>query len=181
MSAASTRDRAHRHAGVTLVETIISALIVAGLFVAALDTLGAARGAESRTAERTQAHALAEALLSEVLSQPFEHDASPALAAADASDDTTRTGYHSVNDYHGWASAPPMEPDGSPIAGYARWRREVDVQWVLPATLEPTNVDTGAKQVTVRVLRDELLLAELTVVRTAAWPDPTLADEAWRE
>ena len=181
MTRGLTARGAGRARGITLIETIVSVLIVAGLFVAAISTLGAARSAESRTAERLHAQALAEDLLSEVLARPYHHPASPALAAADASDDSDRLGYQSVNDYHRWRSAPPTMPDGTAMAGYEGFSRDVEVAWVDPATLEAATSDTGVKRITVRVHRGDLLLAERVALRTAAWSEPVLAGESWRE
>ena len=170
-----------RRRGITLIETIISVLIVAGLFVAAVSTLGAARSAESRTAERLHAQALAEDLISEILAQPYDHPTAPALAVADASGDTDRLGYQSLNDYHRWFSSPPRTPDGTPLTGYDDFSREVEITWADPTTLASATSDTGVKRITVRVRRGDLLLAERVALRTAAWAEPQLSGESWRE
>ena len=55
----------------SLVEVVVSVLIMGVMFVAALNTVGAARGGEYRLAEREQALLLAQALMAEILQQAY--------------------------------------------------------------------------------------------------------------
>lgn len=159
--------------GFSLVETAIATVLVGGLFVVAMNMVGASRITQARYADREQALLLAEDLLNEILAQPYEDpDGDIAFGLEVGELLTLRTSFDDTDDYNRATQSPPTDADGKAIPGAERFTREVVVRWVDPQT--PTvsrSSETGIKQVTVRVSRGNQTLAELTGLRAAAWPD----------
>ena len=60
-----------RGAGFTLVEAAISIVLVSVMLVAALNTVGAAKLGQQKTAARGRAHLLAQELMSEIMRQDY--------------------------------------------------------------------------------------------------------------
>lgn len=163
-------SHAHQR-GITLIEVAVSILIVGGLLVAALNTLGASRMSQLRTADDEHAHMLAQQLIAEIIAQPYEdpdvQTSSLGLEEDVSAQPTARTLYDDVDDYAGWSSSPPCYKDGSAIEGLSDWQRAAEVVWVSSDDLEtPVSTETGIKRIGVTVKRGEVILAELTTLRT---------------
>lgn len=165
----STPDRRR---GFSLVETAIATVLVGGLFVVAMNMVGASRITQSRYADREQALLLAEDLLNEILNQPYEDpDGGIAFGIEVGETLTLRTSFDDTDDYHGITEAPPADADGNAIPGAERFSRSVVVQWVEqddPETVSPS--ETGIKQVAVTVTLAGKTMAELSGLRSASWP-----------
>ncbi|HQL53942.1 MAG: prepilin-type N-terminal cleavage/methylation domain-containing protein [Phycisphaerae bacterium] len=159
----------------SLVEVVVSVLIMGVMFVAALNTVGAARGGEYRLAEREQALLLAQALMAEILQQAYI-DAAGAygtwgLGSAEVTG--TRSEFDDVDDYDDWQASPPQNKDGTPIAWAGDFGHAVDVAWVTAGNLSQTSSsETGIKRIVVTVTRGGRTLVSLTAFRTEAWRDP---------
>ena len=67
---ANAEDRA-APGGYSLVEVMVSVVIVGGLFFAAVQTLGASRIGTQQITQRAEAHMLAQGLMDEVLGQSY--------------------------------------------------------------------------------------------------------------
>jgi|GEM_PF-6598319 len=65
---------------------------------------------------------------------------------------SSRADWDDVDDYEGWSASPPQLKDGTPIADYSGWTREVAVAYVDP--LDPNGLsaseDLGLKRIIVR-------------------------------
>lgn len=173
----SLHPRRHRHRpSLTLVEMVISTLIVSIMLVAALNAVGAARLNECRLAENQRALLLAQALMAEILCQPYSaaDEAGDVIGSADAAAAVTnRTGFNSVGDYNGWRASPPQNRDGSIIPNCDDYTQTVRVVWVDPGTLtSESNTATGVKCIQVSIERSQRQLVRLTAYRTAVWKDP---------
>ena len=130
--------------GYSLVEVMICTVIVAGMFTAAIHTLGAVRLSERQTVERARAHLLAEALMEELW----------------------RHAYDELDAFDGWSSAPPTRLDATPLTGFDGWTTEIAVGRVRADTPEQTRTgEYGLRRLTVTVQRNELVLAELSALR----------------
>ena len=173
----SLHPRRHRHRpSLTLVEMVISTLIVSIMLVAALNAVGAARLNECRLAENQRALLLAQALMAEILCQPYSaaDEAGDVIGSADAAAAVTnRTGFNSVGYYNGWRASPPQNRDGSIIPNCDDYTQTVRVVWVDPGTLtSESNTATGVKCIQVSIERSQRQLVRLTAYRTAVWKDP---------
>lgn len=109
-----------RQQGMTLVELIITIVIV-GIAAAALYTAMAAITARSADPMlRQQSLMIAEAYLEEILQQSFAQLPQP--------DGCARVCYNDVRDYAGLADMPPRDAQGSALDTLANYRVEVAVQ-----------------------------------------------------
>jgi len=168
----SRRRHAWRgRAGFSIVESVMATVVVATMFVAAMRAVGASRTALFLVAERARGMALADALMSEILAQPYG-DPSYGSSLGPGSDelDGTRSAWDDVDDYNGWVGNPVQDKQGAAIDGFDGWTRSVTVAWVNPSNLEQTkNQETGVKRITVTVKHGDAVRAELTTIRTLAW------------
>jgi len=173
-SASSRSGRGSKARGLTLAETAVSTLIVGVTLVAALNTVGAARGTELAVAERGRAVLLAQDLLAEVLQQAYEDpDLGPGSfgLGSDEVGDGSRLLWEDVDDYDGWSAAPPQTREGNEIAWAQDYRRTVEVCWVQSADLTAASLAaTGIKRIRVTVAHRGRDLVTLTAYRTEAWP-----------
>lgn len=161
-----------RLAGITLVETVLSLLILGGAFVAALNTIASARGAQAIVTQRQLGLVLAEDLMAEILAQAaykegllFGPEVGEALSG--------RIAFDAVDDYDGWEASPPVDMNGAVISGADRYSRQVEVVFV--QLLDPTTrsmTDQGVMRITVTVKRGDKAVATLTSYRTDAWQSP---------
>jgi hypothetical protein len=170
------RHRRTHRTSLTLVEMTVCTLIVSLMLVAALNAVGAARLNECRLAESQRALLLAQALMAEILCQPYcgpdeAGDVIGAAAAGAAASD--RTAFNSVGDYNGWRASPPENRDGSVIPNSDGYARAVRVVWVSPDNLDVESASsTGVKCIQVTIERDKRPVVVLTGYRTAVWKDP---------
>ena len=159
---------AYRIRAFTLVESVISLVIVGVMLVAALNTVGASRLNQYRTSTRAQGRLLAESLLAEIFTQRYADPNGAALFGVEVGEDAgTRDAFDDVDDYHTWTSSPPTEKTGAEMASWGRWRRSVTVEWVDPAN--PAMVqgtESLAKRVTVKVHCGGMPVATLVAIKT---------------
>lgn len=162
-----------RRRAFSLVETAIATVLVGGLFVVAMNMVGASRITQARYADREQALLLAEDLLNEILAQPYEDpDGEIAFGIEVGETLTLRTSFDDTDDYHGTSQSPPTRADGKSMPGADRFTRSVVVQWVELDDVAKVSVsETGIKRVTVTVALAGREMAALSGLRAAAWPD----------
>jgi len=158
-----------------MVEVVIATLVVGVTLVAALNTLGAARGGEYKLAERGRALLLARDLMAEIMQQPYSDpvtgiDSFGLVASESLTGD--RSLFDDVDDYDSWNASPPQNKDGSIVTGYEDYWRKVSVDWVNPADLSASGTPTGVKQILVKVKRGGRLIITLSAFRTQDWIDP---------
>ncbi len=155
--------------GFTLVEAVISMVIVAVMFVAALNTVGASKLTQHKASLVSQGQMLAESLMSEILQQNYQEPGSTYVFGREAGEsDTIRTAYDDVDDYQGWTESPPVAKDGTALPNAANWRRTVTVEWVDPA--DPQQVqgsESGAKQITVVAAFRDVPQATVVAIKAA--------------
>lgn len=158
----------------SLVEAAIASTVMGVLVVGALNTLGRIGHTRGVYADRQIASGMCLALADEIQAQPYE-DPSMATTTLGADGDDAgagRAGWDDVDDYAGLAEKPPASKAGATIrTGETGWSRSVNVEWISVAvnglvSVSPT--ETGVKRVTVRVLRNDRALADVTFLRTRA-------------
>jgi MSHA pilin protein MshD len=165
-----------RHAsrpGFTLVEAVLSLLIVSVVAVAALTAVAQARATRALTSDRSMAVTLARSMIDEVGTRAYADPQSPSSPIGlDAGESAAadRTTLDDVDDYHGISESPPRERSGTIIPDATNWRRDVRVEPVDAAA--PTNLsatESGVKRVVVEIyLRGKLVLTQ-RALRTQAW------------
>lgn len=162
----------HSIAGVTLVETLLSLLILGGAFVASLNTIASARGAQALVTQRQLGLVLAEDLMAEVLSHDVYQEGllfGPEIGETLAG----RSSFDAIDDFDGWQSSPPTDPSGNVIAGAQSYSRAVEVRFVrLDNPSVASLLDRGILRITVTVQRGDKPVATLVAYRTDAWRAP---------
>jgi len=162
--------------GFTLVEAVMSMLIVGLMLVAALNTVGASKIAQARNAEQSLGPMLAEDLMAEILSQNYQEPTDPVQFGREAGEPGgDRSTWDDVDDYDGWDSSPPevlQNKDGTAIPDLSGWGREVKVVFVDPGLVNTSVSDIGLKRIQVTVTHMGRVVAELWGLRTSGWPDP---------
>ena len=175
--------------GFSLVEAVISVILVSVLLVASVNTVGASRAGQSVTSNRSWGSTLAQALMSEILQQSYadpglgeakmfsfdpgvDPSPMPKLGPEAGEANGTRTLFDDVDDYQGWSASPPQARNGEAILGLDGWRRTVSVTLANPVSLMPVTKDSGAKVVTVSVTHNDNTVAELVAIRTIGLPPP---------
>lgn len=161
--------RLDRHA-LTLIEVVLSTLIVGVMTVAALNTLGAATRSSEAAGNRAVALGLADDLMAEVLNGAYREPSDTEVFGPESGEDSgTRLLFDDVDDYDGWNQLPPQARDGTTFTDRADWRRRVTVERVQPS--DPTQLtsgstDAGAKRIHVFVEYRGTVLAEQFAVRS---------------
>jgi MSHA pilin protein MshD len=137
----------------TLIECLVSVLIVGVVLVAAVGTFGQiARGRQNQV-DRTAGVALADQLLAEILQCYFKEPGGGTTLGRDTGE-TTRATFDDVDDYDGYTTSPPTLRDGTVMSEYTGWTRSVDVICVKPAQPNDPIVNGDPqllKRITVRV------------------------------
>jgi prepilin-type N-terminal cleavage/methylation domain-containing protein len=165
----------HRRRGFTLVEAIIATLVVSVLTVAALNTIPAAVEGRLRNERMARAMALAQDLMGEIDTLPWDDPDSPGgpISPGPA---LQRNQYNDCDDYNAWTESPPTDRDGTAYPGMDSWSRSVVVEFVrvdAPGTVSASR--TTLKRVTVSVAFRGVPLARLVRLRSSAW-DADLPD-----
>ena len=144
---------AHASRGLTLVEAVISLVIVAVMVSAALNLLGATGRAKQIHVRRPISQMLAQQLLSEIIQQSYRELVETPLFGVESPETFgLRAVYDDVDDYHGWSATPPQERDGTAIVNLDGWLREVTIIRVDPTDIsQEMPAESSLKRITVTV------------------------------
>lgn len=156
----------------SLVETVMSVVIVGGMLAAALNAAGAARVGAHKSGDRAKGALLAQDLMSEILIQPFhDPDQESANLGRDATEPMTgnRALFDDVDDYNTWDASPPQKKDGTVMPDLTGWRRRVTVNYGNPSDLKVAAVDNGILLIVVTVTHNDVETAKWTAIRTLAY------------
>ena len=126
------RFRGSRTAGFSLLEAVISTILVGTLLIAATRAIGSSVLSRRIMADRAKAACLADALIGEIHQQSYMEpglvESSIGLESGESS--ASRSNWDDVDDYHGLAESPLQYKVGSAIAGLVGWQRTAAVEWV---------------------------------------------------
>lgn len=155
--------------GFTLLEVMVSTVLVGTILAGALTTVGSVLRQRSRGVDSIRGMLLAEQLLSEILAQNYVEPDELPLFGPELSELLSRETYDDVDDYHGWDRSPPQDRSGAALEGFAGWRRRVTVEFVDPAQPSGTTLtDRRAKRITVEALQGGTVRARLQGLKTDA-------------
>lgn len=162
-----TRFASHRR-GFSMVEAVFCVVLVGGLVVVSLNTLGDSKVAQRNLGEHGLGQLLASSLMSEILSQEYyDPNETPVFGLEPSENPLLRSTFDDVDDYAGWTASPPQNRDGTLIPGLTGWRQSVQIIVVDPAVLSAEKFnDTGVKRVTVTITRNNVVEATLVGVKT---------------
>jgi len=158
----------------TLVEVIISTLIVGLVMVGAMQNVGASLSGQEFNLQRSRAVLMAMAMMAEIRELPYlEPDDTPTFGREAGESATSRVNYDDVDDYDGWNCSPPEEKDGSAISNADGFSRAVTVEYVDPDDLTATvGGDQSVKRITVSVVRRGETLASMTTITADVRTNP---------
>lgn len=161
----------NKRSGFTMIETIMSVMIVGIMFASTLTMVGRAKLTRYRLTLRDKAEFLSQSLLAEITSLPYEDPREPTTAIGlepMESGFTKRDTFNDVDDFHNWVKSPPQSADGVDMTEFNGWSRTVTVQWILPADLSTTSPsETNAKRITVNVTFGNQFDYQLSTIRTS--------------
>jgi len=161
--------------GFSLVEVVISMLVVSVLLAAALRAVGASKTGQLTVANRTEAMLLAQDLLAEIVVLPYEDQDTPTSSIGPEAGESGahRSAFDDVDDYHAWNGEPPVEKDGAAIASASNMQRDVTVTWAKPSDLSASGFSgTGIKRIEVVVRVGNRELARMFAFRCSANRNP---------
>jgi prepilin-type N-terminal cleavage/methylation domain-containing protein len=139
--------------GLTLIEVVVSSMIVGVLMVAVLKTLIGATLSSESAGNRAVAIGLADDLMTEILKAKYvDPGASPTFGLETGEGNTSRAAFNDVDDYNGWSEQPPQAKDGTAMTDRSDWRRRVTIDRVTVADPTQTSAtETGVKRIKVDV------------------------------
>lgn len=154
----------------SLIEAAVSIVIVGLMLSAALNAAGASRSAQSTIADRLHGAALADMLMSEILSKSYEDPVVKSTLGREAGETAgPRSLFDDVDDYAGWTESPIKDENGVNAAGLSGWAFSVDVAWVHPDNFATRSLtETGVKIIVVTVQRRGVTAATLTAIKAKA-------------
>jgi len=159
-----------RRRAITLVEAIMSIVLVGGLVLMALNTVGSAAVAQARTGDSGRGQLLALALMSEIMKTSYADPESPGKVFGPEADEITATRkyFDDVDDYQDWKESPLVDSAGTAIPDLpSDWARTVNVQYANTSNLKISAVtDTGIKRIIVTVFHRGQTVANLVALRT---------------
>lgn len=159
-----------KRAGFSLIEVVISTLLVGLILVASMKSFGAVLRHRQFSTDRDRAILLAEDLAAEILENGYSDPDETPVFGRESESGGVRTDYDDVDDFHNWDATPPEERDGTAMTGLSTWRRTVTVEYVDPNALTITvGSDQGVKRITVNVYNNGQLVATQIAIRTEAW------------
>lgn len=147
-----------------MVEVAIASLVLGLMMSAALSATGLAARIRGSHAVNNKAMQLCTDLLSEMTAVPIPPGTSAIPVAMTPG---PRNTFDDLFDYAKWNSQPPVDADGLTIPGAERWERGVLMWWANPQS--PNNISvtpTGLVWIRVQVKRNDILLAEATMLRS---------------
>lgn len=158
----------------SLVESVVSILIVGVMVVAAMNTVGGSQKTQLTSAQRDRALLLAQDLMAEIVGKPYEDpDQTPVFGRESGESGSQRDLWDDVDDYDALSNSPPEYEDGTAIAWANGYTRKVTATWLDPADLtQVSGSETGVKGIRLEILRGDRVLVTLYAMRTNAWLDP---------
>ena len=155
--------RAH---GITLVEAVLSVLLVGGVLISALNTLGGSQKAQRHLQLQRTGDRLSQSLLDEIrgshTNAPTTLDGSSPPVGTDG---PSRSGFDHPLDYQGWQQSPPVDRFGVGVPDAQGFTRAVSVQLLDPTNLIRTvTTDQGLYEVKISVTYDNRVIRSSTAI-----------------
>lgn len=146
-------SRSSGRTGLSLIESLLSVLIVSVMLVAVLNTLGSLALGRIIQATQCTGSALGRQLMTEIFQCHYsEPDDTPAFGLEDSESGSSRANYDDVDDYNGWSASSVQTKDGTAISNLTGWQRSVTVQYADPDNVTSTaGSDQGLKRIIVTV------------------------------
>lgn len=164
--------RISRRTGFGFVETVFSILLVGGVLVAALNSVGAATTGRNHAESRARGQLLAESLMAEILAQAYQDESMLGTMGLESGEaDVNRMKFDDVDDYRNYTDSPPSLRDGTLIEGFSHWTRTVSVVRADATSLNSIAMtDSGLKRIRITVKCNKVTVASLVGFKTSTDP-----------
>ncbi len=161
--------RQHHRRGMTLVEAMISIVVVAVMLTTAVGMVGSAAKMRKIQAGQMRAPAVATALMTEVLAARYQDTDKPTNWGTESGENgSTRENYDDIDDYDGWTSVPPKYKNGQALPGCTGWKENIKVYRASLSDPSATfGSETGLRRICVTITDDRGAVTTLTALRTA--------------
>lgn len=158
-------------AGLSIVEVVVSTMLVALVLIGAMDCVGAVIRGRMVTGDTVRAQQLADQLMAEILDKDYLEPIEPPVFGRETSESgSVRTDWDDVDDFHLWNGSPPRDQAGTPMPDSSDWQRGVVVEWVDPNDpAKIVGIDQGVKRITVTVQRNSEVLAQRMTLRSDSY------------
>lgn len=159
----------NRRRGFSLVECAFSTLLTAVVIVGALQCVSATQRIRRTVREQRQDTELAQQLMTEIAQSYYlEPSGTPAFGPESGETTGNRSLFDDVDDYQLWSEAAPAAKDGTLLAGFTGWSRQVSVTWVDPTNpATAVGSDQGLKKITVSVVSPQGRTTTVTALRAS--------------
>jgi MSHA pilin protein MshD len=159
-----------RRPAFSLAEAVVCILLVGGVFVATMRTVGGAAKAQRVRAATAQGTALGMELMTEILQCYYKEPVDTPVFGREAGESATvRTAWDDVDDYNGLLETALACKDGTAIPAVTGWKREVTIAYADPTNPANTSAtDAGLKRITVTVTDPRGRQTRLTALRSSA-------------
>lgn len=178
MRAIPTTNEKPSRTGLTLVEVVVSTLLVSLLMIAALRTVSAVTLSHRLAGDIDHGPRLAHTMIAEITQRGYKQEGTSTIGR-DGENQFFRNTWDDVDDYDGTNNSPPKIESGGVMNDLSGWRRQVSVDWVTPANPSITSgSDTGLKRITVTVTSPagETYILEALRSETGAFEAPLPSD-----
>ncbi len=154
-------------AGLSLIEVVISTLLVGLVVISALKSVGAVIRGRMHTGDAGKAQHLAGQLMAEILQKDYrDPNETPIFGRESSETNSPRASWDDVDDYHLWSSSPPEDASGMAIPESTDWERSAIVEWVNPENpAMAIATGQGVKRITVTVKRNGVVLAPIGLAK----------------
>lgn len=157
--------------GLSMVETVVSLMVVGVLLAAALNTVGATMAVRQQAEDMELAAWLAQDLMAEILAAEYGDE--NVSATGEEMDDGDREDFEEVNDFQGLVESPPVMRDGTAIPWAAGLTRSV---MIVDAHPQASGIEGLAKKM--KCIRVTVSRGSRTLIAIEAASTQTQAD-AW--
>jgi len=154
-------SRIKKRHGLSLVEVVVSSLLVGTVVVGSLAMLGASVRTQATANDLIDGPRLAEMLIAEIMTMPYDEPdgAGPkGLDSGESGDD--REDFDDVDDYSNWSKSTIQAKDGTTLPNTVGWTRSANVWWVDRANGNIWFFDEGLKRFTVTVTSPDGVVTE---------------------
>ncbi|MEM8668356.1 MAG: hypothetical protein AAGG48_12635 [Planctomycetota bacterium] len=178
--------RQRLHHGLTLIEVVVSILLVSTILLASLGASAAMKRNQSAARDRNIGRELGRQILGEITCRDFRDrkDAAFGLELDEFAND--RTTFDDVDDYHNYVQSTPTHRDGSLDRRFEGWRYQVSVT---PVEFDTNGVTTTGASVDspLRLIRvdctsasGETVQATMLISARSLDVDASTSYEVWR-
>lgn len=144
-------------------------MLVGTVVVGSLSMMGASVRTQSATNDLIDGPRLADALVAEIMSMPYE-DVDGVSGASSGEGDVAgpgRTGFDDVDDYRNWDEPTIQAKDGTTLPNATGWSRTANVWWASKDDGDVVSLfDTGLRRFTVTVTSPDGIVTERKGLRS---------------